>query len=52
MDIKTAQKLLGHSSPRMTLNVYTHLSREREQVSLGAIETLIDSISQGDAAKA
>lgn len=32
-DVKAAQYFLGHADIRMTLDLYTHLSREREQAS-------------------
>ena len=34
VDIKTAQKLLGHTSPEITMHIYTHLSDTREASSL------------------
>lgn len=38
VDIKTAQKLLGHTSPELTMRIYTHLSDTREASSIGKIE--------------
>lgn len=38
VDIKTAQKLLGHTSPELTMRIYTHLSDAREAASIGKIE--------------
>lgn len=33
VDIKTAQKLLGHSDIKMTLSIYTHLDQDNEDVT-------------------
>lgn len=33
VDIKTAQRWLGHTDPALTMRIYTHLSQEREQSS-------------------
>lgn len=34
VDIKTAQKLLGHATPDITMRIYTHLSDMREAASV------------------
>lgn len=34
VDLKTAQKLLGHASPEITMKIYTHLSEQRQQASI------------------
>lgn len=33
VDIKTAQKLLGHSDIKMTLQIYTHLEQDNESIT-------------------
>lgn len=33
VDIKTAQKYLGHADPMVTLKIYTHLSQQKERIS-------------------
>lgn len=37
VDIKSAQKFLGHSNIQVTLKIYTHLSEGKEQA---AVDTL------------
>jgi len=37
VDVKSAQKFLGHADLNMTLKVYTHLSEEREQAAIDAM---------------
>lgn len=34
VDVKTAQKLLGHATPEITMRIYTHLSEMRQTISL------------------
>lgn len=36
VDIKTAQRWLGHASPTLTMRLYTHLSETRQQASVKA----------------
>lgn len=38
VDIKTAQLWLGHSNPAITMQVYTHLSAQRKNVSKDSVE--------------
>ncbi|MGI6725919.1 MAG: tyrosine-type recombinase/integrase [Christensenellales bacterium] len=33
VDVKTAQRWLGHTDPAITMRIYTHLSKEREQAA-------------------
>jgi len=33
VDVKTAQRWLGHTDPAITMRIYTHLSEEREQAA-------------------
>lgn len=37
VDMKSAQKFLGHSDIQVTLKIYTHLSDEKEQVAVDAL---------------
>ncbi|NMD38919.1 MAG: site-specific integrase, partial [Christensenellaceae bacterium] len=48
VDIKTAQKWMGHSDPETTLKIYTHLSEEKEKQSELAVNANIlnDYINQ------
>ncbi|MBQ8962936.1 MAG: site-specific integrase [Clostridia bacterium] len=34
VDVKTTQTWVGHTSPAITMSIYTHLTTEKEQVSL------------------
>ena len=37
MDVKTAQELLGHADPSVTMNIYTHLSTQKKDAALQAL---------------
>ena len=37
VDIKSAQKFLGHSDIQVTLKIYTHLSEGKEQAAVDAL---------------
>ena len=37
VDVKSAQKFLGHSDIQVTLKIYTHLSEGKEQAAVDAI---------------
>lgn len=37
VDVKSAQKFLGHADLNVTLKIYTHLSEEREQSAIAAM---------------
>lgn len=41
--VKAAQYFLGHSDIRMTMDLYTHLSRERDQAARAQMVSLFDS---------
>lgn len=41
VDVLTAQKLLGHSSPAVTMGVYTHLERGKERQSIQALDAYL-----------
>ena len=34
VDVKTAQKVLGHATPEITMGIYTHLSEMRQSISI------------------
>lgn len=40
--ILSAQKFLGHSSPRITMEIYTHLSERKKQASISALDNFLD----------
>ncbi|MBR6982066.1 MAG: site-specific integrase [Ruminococcus sp.] len=42
IDIKSAQYYLGHADIRMTLDLYTHLSEEREKAQRSQLVTFLD----------
>lgn len=37
VDVKSAQKFLGHSDIQVTLKIYTHLSDSKEQAAVDAL---------------
>jgi len=43
VDVKAAQYFLGHADVRMTMDLYTHLSRERDSASRSQIVSLFDA---------
>ena len=43
IDVKSAMYYLGHSDIRMTMNLYTQLSRERENIARAQAITFLDS---------
>ncbi len=43
VDVLTAQKLLGHADLQVTMKVYTHLSEERKQKSIEALNAHISA---------
>lgn len=42
VDPKTAQKILGHASLKITMDIYTHLRNEKEMDSIANYENLIN----------
>ena len=44
VDLKTAQKLLGHASPEITMRIYTHLSKSRESASIAKMEAYLKNL--------
>jgi integrase len=43
LDVVTVSKRLGHSSPTVTLQIYAHLFRKRDDKSAAAINTAVAS---------
>lgn len=41
-DVKTAQALLGHSSINITLEIYTHLEKQKKNISIEKIEDYLN----------
>ena len=46
VDVKTAQKMMGHSSPEITMEVYTHLGEELEQASVDKMGAFLEALEQ------
>ena len=44
VDVKTAQALLGHATPQITMQVYTHLSDEKKAASVHALADYTNSV--------
>ena len=44
VDILNAAKLLGHEDPKTTLVIYTHLTKEFEQVSIAKLQTYVSNL--------
>lgn len=42
--IKEAQKIMGHHSSKMTLDIYTHLDEERQKASTDKLNNYIDNM--------
>ena len=48
IDLKTAQKWMGHADQEMTLRIYTHLTAEREEMEARLLrEKVNDKIARG-----
>lgn len=47
VDVKAAQYFLGHANVKITLDLYTHLSREREAASRNAMISRFDELMDG-----
>jgi len=45
VDVKTAQDILGHSSINVTLDIYTHLSREKKKINIERMNAYIEQYS-------
>ena len=44
VDVLSAQKFLGHANVKVTLEIYSHLSKEKEDASAGAV---MDAFKKG-----
>ncbi len=44
VDVKSAQRFLGHASLEVTLGIYTHLSKFKEEESIGALDAYLNKI--------
>lgn len=45
IDIKTAQKWMGHKDPSVTMAIYTHISQAREKAATDTLETYAKMLS-------
>jgi len=45
VDVLTAQKILGHTDPKTTISIYTHLSTSREQRDMQRVCDAFDRLS-------
>ena len=48
VNVKTAQKFLGHSSLSMTMDIYTHLTEERSKSEMNKYEAYLDKLAKHD----
>lgn len=46
VDVKSAQRFLGHADVEMTLSVYTHLTKYKEDNAIEALNTHLDEMSK------
>ena len=44
VDVKTAQKVMGHASPEITMRIYTHLSDAKESASLDKMRAYLEGM--------
>lgn len=44
VDVKSAQKFLGHADVEVTLSIYTHLSKYKEDKAINALNAHLDSM--------
>lgn len=47
VDLKTAQNWMGHADPEVTLKIYTHLSKERQQNATKDLENAAKKLYKG-----
>ena len=47
-DVKTAQKLMGHADPSVTLKIYTHYVESNGEKAAAAVGAMIDSLPQSN----
>ena len=46
VDVKSAQKFLGHTDIEVTLSIYTHLSKFKEETAINALNEHINKINR------
>ena len=46
VDVKSAQKMMGHASPEITMQVYTHLAEELEQESVDKMGAFLNQLEE------
>jgi site-specific recombinase XerD len=47
VDVKSAQRFLGHADINVTLKIYTHLSAQKEQEAVAALNRYLSSNESG-----
>lgn len=47
VDVKSAQRFLGHADINMTLKIYTHLSQQKEQEAIAALNSHLSQNESG-----
>ncbi len=47
VDVKSAQRFLGHADINVTLKIYTHLSAQKEQEAIAALNRHLGSNESG-----
>ena len=45
VDVKSAQKFLGHADIEVTLSIYTHLSRFKEDQAIDALNEHLENLN-------
>ena len=45
VDVKSAQKFLGHADIEVTLSIYTHLTKYKEDKAIGALNEHLDNLA-------
>lgn len=46
IDVLTAQKQMGHSDPKITMDIYTHISEQYEEKQLSKLDLFLNNASQ------
>ena len=46
VDVKSAQKFLGHADIEVTLSIYTHLTKFKEDKAINALNAHLDSMAE------
>lgn len=45
VDVKSAQKFLGHADIEVTLSIYTHLTKYKEDKAISALNEHLDNLA-------